>query len=158
MATIEKKEESAYPLAGKKLGLFGLAGAGKSTVAVLLAHEFSKRGYEVCLLDADSKNVGPHRALGFRDAPSPLIGYCGDMALDAGLATCPVADPTPLSRAVVYFSQLPSSSGAYSMFPPGQPPHPTKPTTSSGSSFGWCEKAPSRWRSARKHFPPAQLR
>ena len=37
-----------HPLAGKKIGLFGKGGAGKSTVTALLAQALLTRGYEVC--------------------------------------------------------------------------------------------------------------
>jgi putative protein kinase ArgK-like GTPase of G3E family len=39
---------------GKRIGVFGKGGAGKSTVVVLLAHAFRDRGYDICVLDADS--------------------------------------------------------------------------------------------------------
>lgn len=45
-------------LTGKRIGIFGKGGAGKSTVAVLLIEALWKRGYEVCVLDADSTNTG----------------------------------------------------------------------------------------------------
>ncbi len=109
MNMIEREKTDAHPLAGKRLGILGKGGTGKSTVSVLLAREFARRGYEVCLLDADSTNVGMHRALGFQHAPTPLIEYFGGMVFSGGMVTCPVDDPTPLPEAELYLSQLPSS-------------------------------------------------
>jgi CO dehydrogenase nickel-insertion accessory protein CooC1 len=62
-------------LAGKKIGFFGKGGAGKSTAVVLIARALVKAGYTVCIVDADSTNVGLHQALGIEQPPSPLIDY-----------------------------------------------------------------------------------
>ena len=52
-------------LIGKRIGILGKGGSGKSTVAVLLTMALRDQGYHVCLLDADSTNVGLAKALGF---------------------------------------------------------------------------------------------
>jgi CO dehydrogenase maturation factor len=101
-------DADAFPLAGKRIGILGKGGAGKSTVTVLLARELARRGYKVCLLDADSTNVGLHRALGSEEAPAPLIEYFGGMVFSGGLVTCPVDDPTPLPAAQISLEDLPS--------------------------------------------------
>jgi CO dehydrogenase nickel-insertion accessory protein CooC1 len=99
--------ETSKPLAGKRLGIFGKGGSGKSTVAVLLAKGLRARGYAVCLLDADSTNVGMHRALGLADSPAPLLDHFGGMVFSGGRVTCPVDDPLPLANADVSSASLP---------------------------------------------------
>jgi len=95
------------PLDGKRLGVRGKGGCGKSTIVVLLARALRRRGYEVCILDADSTNVGLHRALGLERSPAPLIEYYGGMVFSGGRVTCPVDDPTPLADADVSLDELP---------------------------------------------------
>lgn len=82
-------------------------GAGKSTVTVLLARQLIERGYEVCVVDADSANLGLHRALGADRAPVPLIDFFGGMVFRGGAVTCPVDDPTRLPGARLSISSLP---------------------------------------------------
>jgi CO dehydrogenase nickel-insertion accessory protein CooC1 len=94
-------------LAGRKIGLFGKGGAGKSTAVVLLARALAEAGYTVCVIDADSTNVGLNRALGVEQAPSPLIEYFGGMIFSGGMVTCPVDDPTPLAGAEVTLERMP---------------------------------------------------
>jgi hypothetical protein len=89
------------PLQGCRLGIFGKGGSGKSTLAVLLARALNARGYEACILDADSTNVGLHQALGVPWPPRPLIEHFGGMVFSGGNVTCPVDDPTPLPGACV---------------------------------------------------------
>lgn len=97
------------PLVGKRIGLLGKGGSGKSTVAITLARALRQRGYDVCLLDADSTNMGAHLALGIGHAPKPLLDYFGGMAFSGGSVTCPVDDPTPLLNAEIDLDQLPSA-------------------------------------------------
>jgi CO dehydrogenase nickel-insertion accessory protein CooC1 len=92
---------------GKKIGLYGKGGSGKSTAAVLLARALSHR-YTVCLLDADSTNLGMHRALGLDSSPKPLLDYFGGMVFSGGAVRCPVDDPTPLQGAELALDRLPA--------------------------------------------------
>jgi CO dehydrogenase nickel-insertion accessory protein CooC1 len=94
-------------LKGKRIGIFGKGGCGKSTVAVLLAKALKNKGYDVCLLDADSTNVGLTQALGAAKEPAPLLDYYGGMVFSGGFVTCPVDDPTPLDGAHVLVDELP---------------------------------------------------
>lgn len=94
-------------LSGSRIGIFGKGGSGKSTVTVLLARALRNRGYEVCVLDADSTNVGLHQAFGLDDAPEPLVDCFGGMVFSGGAVTCPVDDPTPLAGAEVVVEDLP---------------------------------------------------
>lgn len=98
-------------LAGKRIGIVGKGGAGKSTAAILIAKTLRNRGYEVCIVDADSTNVGLHQALGLANAPTSMIDYFGGMVFSGGSVTCPVDDPTPLAGAEVSLDQL--SSGYF---------------------------------------------
>ena len=100
--------EKEKGLAGKRIGVFGKGGSGKSTIVVLLARELHQRGYEVCILDADSTNIGMPGALGIDRAPKTLIDYFGGMVFSGGLITCPVDDPTPLPGAEFSLDELPS--------------------------------------------------
>jgi len=87
--------------------VLGKGGTGKSTVAVLLTRELARRGYRVCLLDADSTSTGLHRALGSADPPLPLIDYFGGMVFRGGPVSCPVMDPSPLAGMVLSIADLP---------------------------------------------------
>ena len=98
--------ESHLVLAGRKIGVFGKGGAGKSTVTVLLARVLRECGYEVCVLDADSTNAGLAQAMGIQKPPETLLDYFGGMIFSGGAVTCPVDDPTPLSGAVVSIREL----------------------------------------------------
>ena len=99
--------EGKKALAGKRIGLFGKGGSGKSTVVGLLARVLRDYGYKVCVLDADSTNVGLHRALGLEEAPTPLLSYFGGMVFSGGSVTCPVDDPTPLPESEISLDALP---------------------------------------------------
>jgi CO dehydrogenase maturation factor len=92
--------------AGKRIGIFGKGGSGKSTVTVLLARMLNERGSRVCVLDADSTNVGLHRAFGLDQAPCPLLDYFGGMVFSGGRVTCPVDDPVPLPGARLSLDEL----------------------------------------------------
>lgn len=107
----EKIDRSLF---GKRIGIFGKGGSGKSTVAVLLARSLRDKGYHVCLLDADSTNLGLAQALGFERSPEPLLEYFGGMVFSGGEVTCPVDDPTPLPGANISIDSLPSKYYAQS--------------------------------------------
>jgi CO dehydrogenase nickel-insertion accessory protein CooC1 len=107
MSKVEESDMSEKILNGKRIGLFGKGGCGKSTVAVLLAKALKHNGYDVCLLDADSTNVGLWKALGAAKDPAPLLDYYGGMVFSGGFVTCPVDDPTPLGGAKVFVDELP---------------------------------------------------
>lgn len=94
-------------LKDKRIGIFGKGGAGKSTFVVLLAKGLSDCGYEVCVLDADSTNVGLHQAMGLDESPAPLMEYYGGTVFSGGAVTCPVDDPTSLPEADVFLNELP---------------------------------------------------
>jgi len=95
-------------LAGKRIGIFGKGGAGKSTTVVLLARGLRDCGYEVCILDADSTNAGLPLALGMEQPPEPLMEYFGGMVFSGGLVTCPVDDPTLLPGREIDLDELPT--------------------------------------------------
>lgn len=100
-------ENSKYRnLDGKRLGFVGKGGSGKSTVAVFLSRAIRDQGYHVCLLDADSTNIGMASALGFPHSPESLLEYYGGMIFSGGSVTCPVDDPTPLAERDVYLSRI----------------------------------------------------
>lgn len=103
-------DQTSNALAGKRIGIFGKGGSGKSTVAVLLAKGLRAHGYAVCLVDADSTNIGMYRALGLAHGPTPLLEHFGGMVFSGGAVTCPVDDPLPLADADVSLTSLP---GAY---------------------------------------------
>jgi len=94
-------------LIGKRFGIFGKGGSGKSTIAVLLAMVLRDMGYHVCLVDADSTNIGLAQALGFEQTPVTLLEYFGGMVFSGGAVTCPVDDPTPLAGADIYLDNFP---------------------------------------------------
>jgi CO dehydrogenase maturation factor len=99
--------EKTRALNGKRVGVFGKGGAGKSTVVVLLAQALRDRGYGVCVLDADSTNVGLHRALGLDRSPVPLMEYFGGTVFSGGAVSCPVDDPASLPGAEIWLDRLP---------------------------------------------------
>lgn len=100
--------EKEKALSGQRIGIFGKGGSGKSTVTVLLAKALKKAGYEVCVLDADSTNVGLAQAFGIKQSPAPLLDYFGGMVFSGGAVTCPVDDPTPLVGADMAIDELPT--------------------------------------------------
>lgn len=59
-----------------KLLICGKGGAGKSTVAALMAMAMEKQGKQVLLVDADESNIGLYRMLGL-STPAPLMENLG---------------------------------------------------------------------------------
>lgn len=94
-------------LTGKRIGIFGKGGSGKSTVVILLAQALRDEDYQVCLLDADSTNLGLPQALGLDNSPRSLIDYFGGMVFSGGSVACPVDDPTPLASAEISLDSFP---------------------------------------------------
>jgi len=109
--------EGERTLAGERIGVFGKGGSGKTTTSVLMAKVLRKQGYEVCVLDADSTNIGLYKTLGIDHPPDSLIDYYGGMVFSGGTVTCPVDDPTPLIGAEVSLDQL--STRFYAQTPEG---------------------------------------
>ena len=60
-----------------KVSVCGKGGSGKSTVAVLLAHEFRRRGWRVLVVDSDESNACLHWRPGFRRPPRPPLELVG---------------------------------------------------------------------------------
>jgi CO dehydrogenase nickel-insertion accessory protein CooC1 len=94
-------------LTGKRIGVFGKGGSGKSTAVVLLANALGDHRYSVCVLDADSTNVGLYQALGLDKSPVSLMDYFGGTVFGGGKVTCPVDDPRPLAGAEISLDRLP---------------------------------------------------
>ncbi|BBO82114.1 ATP-binding protein [Desulfosarcina ovata subsp. sediminis] len=59
-----------------KIMICGKGGCGKSTITVLLAKAFQKKGYRVLVVDADESNLGIGRLLGTPVSGS-LLGHLG---------------------------------------------------------------------------------
>jgi CO dehydrogenase maturation factor len=95
------------PLKGKRIGIVGKGGSGKSTLTILLASALKDQDYHVCLLDADSTNLGLAKVLGFERSPAPLLEYYGGMVFSGGAVTCPVDDPTLLPMSDISIDMLP---------------------------------------------------
>jgi CO dehydrogenase nickel-insertion accessory protein CooC1 len=85
----------------------GRGGAGKSTCLALMAKLLCSHGYEVCVLDADSTNLGLHKALGMSRPPEPLIEYYGGMVFQGGAVGCLVDDPSLLTEPEIDLDRLP---------------------------------------------------
>ncbi len=86
------------PLRGKRILVCGKGGCGKSTFVALSAAVLQRKGYEVMVLDGDASNPeGLVRLLfgfGVAGEPRPLIDFFGGIER----VTCPVDDPSPLTR------------------------------------------------------------
>jgi len=106
--------EKTRILTSKRIGIFGKGGSGKSTVVVLLAKALCDYGFPVCVLDADSTNVGLPQALGIDSPPKALLELFGGMVFSGGTVTCPVDDPTPLPGAEIFLEKLSSQYYGYS--------------------------------------------
>lgn len=102
------------PLAGMKLGFVGKGGAGKSTTLVLLARALRLRGYEVCVLDTDSTNLGLAAALGMEEPRHALIELFGGMVFHGGAVACPADDPELIEGAEIHLELLPDEFKAES--------------------------------------------
>ena len=98
--------DSSHLLNGRRLGVVGKGGAGKSTTVVLLASALRRQGHTVCVLDADSANQGFHGALGIDTPPIPLLDFFGGMVFSGGAVTCPMDDPIPLTGAELDLEHL----------------------------------------------------
>ena len=75
----------------------GLSGAGKSTIAEMLFHEFQARGMKTEILDGDQVRQHLSKGLGFskedRDTNIMRIGYVANLLTRNGVATicCPIS-------------------------------------------------------------------
>ncbi|HEO98820.1 MAG: adenylyl-sulfate kinase [Campylobacterales bacterium] len=86
------------PIAGKRILVCGKGGSGKSTIVALMADVLQKKSYQTLVLDGDASNPeGLIRllfGLGVESEPRPLLEFFGGL----GRVTCPVDDPSPLTR------------------------------------------------------------
>jgi len=99
-------KEDNQPLSGKRIGVFGKGGSGKSTITSLIAQELIKNEYGVIVLDADSTNLGLFRVLDIEHPPRALMDYFGGTVFSGGAVTCPVDDPAPLENAQVELEKI----------------------------------------------------
>ena len=83
--------------AGFTVWFTGLSGAGKSTIAEMLYHEFQARGLKTEILDGDEVRKNLSKGLGFskedRDTNILRIAYVADLLTRNGVATicCPIS-------------------------------------------------------------------
>lgn len=93
-----KLEQSNKPLCGKRVLVCGKGGSGKSTVVALMTSILQSKAYKVMVLDGDASNpeglVRLLFGLGIEEEPKPLIDFFGGI----NIVTCPVDDPSPLTR------------------------------------------------------------
>ncbi len=98
MADRETEYASRKLLCGKRILVCGKGGSGKSTVVALMADILQKKGYETLVLDGDASNpeglIRLMFGLGVNNEPKPLLDFFGGI----NLVTCPVDDPSPLTR------------------------------------------------------------
>lgn len=95
------------PLAGRRIGVFGRGGSGKSTLTILTARALCHRGYPVVILDADSTNLGMPAVLGVEGEPESLTDLFGGLVFSGGRVTCPVDDPTLLEGHILRLDEIP---------------------------------------------------
>lgn len=98
-------ESNLGTLMGKRIGILGKGGSGKSTFVVLLANVMHFLNIPVCVLDADSTNEGLYQAFGIENPPKDLMEYFGGMVFSGGKVTCPVDDPSPLRNSAIDLTQ-----------------------------------------------------
>lgn len=89
--------------AGGCVWLTGLSGAGKSTIAAILARRLEARGRTVTLLDGDVVRTHLSRGLGFsktdRDINIRRIGFvASEVVRHGGIALCAVVSPYDATR------------------------------------------------------------
>jgi adenylyl-sulfate kinase len=83
--------------AGFTVWFTGLSGAGKSTIAEMLYHEFQARGMQTEILDGDEVRKNLSKGLGFskedRDTNILRIGFVAELLTRNGVATicCPIS-------------------------------------------------------------------
>ena len=84
------------PLNGRRILVCGKGGSGKSTISTVIAKILAEENYKVLLIDGDSSNPSglSRLAFGSQSPPDPLIDYFGGRQH----VTCPVDDPSPLTR------------------------------------------------------------
>jgi CO dehydrogenase maturation factor len=82
----------------------------KHSSSALMALVLRNKGYKVHVLDGDASNVGLYRMLGFEKDPEPLINYFGGKTFkgEEGKVTCPVDNPTLLSRDKMNIERIPA--------------------------------------------------
>jgi CO dehydrogenase maturation factor len=83
-------------LCGRRILVCGKGGSGKTTLVGLMANALRGRGVPVLLVDGDASNPGGLARIMFGAVPTPrpLIEFFGGRRL----VTCPVDDPSPLTR------------------------------------------------------------
>ncbi|NCF75348.1 MAG: adenylyl-sulfate kinase [Xanthomonadaceae bacterium] len=86
-------------LKGKRILISGKGGSGKSTLVTLMSDVLQKKGYKIFALDGDASNPRGLAGLMFglkkeKDFPKALIDFFGGIKK----VTCPVDDPSPLTR------------------------------------------------------------
>ncbi len=86
-------------LKGMRILISGKGGSGKSTLVTLISNVLKEKGYKVLALDGDASN--PRGLSGLmlglkkeKDFPKALIDFFGGTKV----VTCPVDDPSPLTR------------------------------------------------------------
>ena len=98
MTKMSQEPEHFQSLQGRRIFFCGKGGSGKSTLVAMMANVLERRGYEVLVLDGDASNpeglVRLLFGLGVEGEPKPLVEFFGGV----DTVTCPVDDPSPLTR------------------------------------------------------------